>query len=338
MSDTSANPTIIDVAQRAGVSATTVSRVLNEHPAVAEDTRRRVLDAAGQLGYKVGPSSRRKDDTSYITIITVTLDSEYGSVLVRGILDQLDLDAHQAVLHLTNADLAHEVDYIRAARRTGSAGLLISTSHVHEGELTDSLDDTLPYVFIDAYPDSPTVPCVRATNWQGGREAANYLISLGHRRIGFIGGRNDEITESREHGYRSALAEAGIPFSPELVRQGDYRLAKGYEAALQLLALPERPTAIFAASDMMALGTISAACALGLCVPQDVSVVGFDDIPLAAAWHPALTTVQQPLYQMGRMAAQMVVTLASGRGLVSPQIELPTRLIIRETCAVCDRS
>ncbi|MBN1934066.1 MAG: LacI family DNA-binding transcriptional regulator [Anaerolineae bacterium] len=339
MSDTPVNPTITDIAQRAGVSVTTVSRVLNEHPDVAENTRQRVLDAVGQLGYKTGPSSARKDAVCYVTIIAHTLNSEYGSMLLRGILDQLDLDARQAVLHLTDADLSREVNYIQVARRTSSNGLLIITPHTRENELIDSIGCTIPYVFIDAYPDSTTMPCVRATNWQGAREAVNYLISLGHQRIGFIGGwRGSGIAELREHGYRSALAEAGIPFSPDLVQEGDYRLATGYEAAAQLLALDERPTAIFASSDLMALGAVSAAYAAGLHVPQDVSIVGFDDIPLAASWHPPLTTVQQPLYQMGRMAAQMIVALAAGQELVSPQIELPTQLIVRESCAVCGQS
>lgn len=335
VSDTPSNPTIIDVAQRAGVSVATVSRVLNEHPDVAENTRQRVLGAVEQLGYRASPSSARKDVVSYVTIIANTLNSEYGSTLLRGILDQFDLDAHQAVLHLTDANLSREVNYIQVARRTGSHGLLLITPHTREDELIDSIGCTIPYVFIDAYPDSTTMPCVRATNWQGARDAVNYLISLGHRRIGFIGGpHSSKITESREHGYRSALAEVGIPFSPELVQEGDYLLARGYEAAAQLLALDERPTAIFAASDLMALGAISAAYAAGLHVPQDISIVGFDDIPLVASWHPPLTTVQQPLYQMGRMAAQMIVALVSGQKLVSPQIELPTQLIVRESCTV----
>jgi len=327
--------TIHDVARAAGVSTTTVSRVLNGRPDVAEATRLRVQRALADLGYGGGATPRRhaREDVHYVTIIAHGVDNEYIGTIVRGILDQLDLTAHQAVLHLTDVQLAREEDYVRIAQRTGSDSLLIVTPRLRDPDLSDLMGNGTPYVMIDYYPETNTAPCVRATNWQGMREGTNYLIALGHRRIGFITGRRgDGITEARLHGYRSALLEASLPFDPDLVVDGDYGQPSGFSAASALLSLNTRPTAIVASNDLMAMGAIEAARVLGLAVPKDVSVLGFDDLPTAATIHPPLTTIRQPLYEMGRMAAQMVVALSEERELVSRQIELPTQLIVRASC------
>jgi len=335
MLDSPQRSTIHDVARVAGVSTTTVSRVLNDRPDVAEATRMRVQRAVAELGYSAGVAPRRRSGEAvhYVTIIAHGVDNEYIGTIVRGILDQLDLTSHQAVLHLTDVQLAREQDYVRIAQVTGSDGLLIVTPRLRDPDLSDLMGNSTPYVMIDYYPDTNTAPCVRATNWQGMREGTNYLIALGHRRIGFITGRRgDGITEARLHGYRSALLEASLPFDPDLVVDGDYGQPSGFRAATTLLSLNTRPTAIVASNDLMAMGAIEAAHALGLAVPEGVSVLGFDDLPMAATTHPPLTTIRQPLYEMGRMAAQMVVALSEKRELVSRQIELPTRLIVRASC------
>jgi DNA-binding LacI/PurR family transcriptional regulator len=336
MSDASQRSTIHDVARAAGVSTTTVSRVLNGRPDVAEATRARVQRVVAQLGYTSSSSSRRRsaEAVHYVTIIAHGVDNEYIGAIVRGILDQLDLTSHQAVLHLTDVQLTREADYVRIAQRTGSDGLLIVTPRLRDRDLSNLVGNGTPYVLIDFYSDTNTVPCVRATNWQGMREGVSYLVALGHRRIGYIAGRRgDRITEAREHGYRSALNEANLPFDPSLVVDGDYSQLSGFGAATALLSLEARPTAIVASSDLMAVGAIEAARVLGLDVPHDLAVLGFDDLPLAANTHPPLTTIRQPLYDMGRMAAQMVVDLAAKRGLLSRQVELPTQLIVRASCA-----
>jgi len=215
----------------------------------------------------------------------------------------------------------------------------VVTPRLSDHDFLEFVSDGMACVLIDFYPETPCLPCIRATNWQGAREATNYLISLGHRRIGFIAGRRqDHITESREHGYRPALVEARSPYSPELTAEGDYSWASGFRAGSQLLALDPPPTAIFACSDLMAFGAIEAIHAAGLRVPEDLSVVGFDDLPMAAETYPPLTTIRQPLYEMGRMAAQMVVSLIEGKDVVSRQIELPTRLVVRQSCRAIDPS
>jgi DNA-binding LacI/PurR family transcriptional regulator len=337
VSDVGRRSTIYDVARAAGVSTTTVSRVLNGRPDVAEATRARVQRVVAELGYARASSSRRgpAEAAHYVTIIAHFLDNEYIGAIVRGILDQLDPSSYQTVVHLTAEQRAREAEYVRIARSTGSDGLLMVTPCLREAELADLAGHDTPFVMIDAYPDSSEALCVRATNWQGMRDGVSYLIELGHRRIGLIlGQRGDRITEAREHGYRSALSEAGLPFEPSLVVDGSYNAPSGFRAALALLALEPRPTAIVASNDLMALGTMEAARVRDLAVPHDLSVMGYDDLPLAAHTHPPLTTIHQPLYDMGRMAAQMLVDLAAKRDPVSRQVELPTRLIVRGSCAV----
>jgi LacI family transcriptional regulator len=331
----SPNPTIADVAEAAGVSTATVSRALNNRPDVAPHTRERVERIAAEIGYhgRYGNRHRSRRATRYITLLAHGVDNEYIGTICRGVMDQLDPNIYQLVLHLTDAEVTREADYVRIARRTGSEGLLIVTPRLRDRDFPDLVGDRIPYVLIDFHSDTPSVPCLRSTNWQGAREATNHLIALGHRRIGYIAGRrNDRIAETREHGYRSALAEAHIPFAPELLADGDYSWTAGFRAAQQLLSLDNPPTAVFASSDLMAFGAIAAIYASGLRVPEDVSIVGFDDLPMAATIHPPLTTMRQPLYDMGRMAAQMIVSLVNGQDVVSRQIELPTRLIVRRSC------
>jgi LacI family transcriptional regulator len=329
------NVTIADIARIARVSAATVSRVLNDRPNVAEETRRRVQRCIEETGYQRGYVRRQrvKEPVKHITLIARSVDNEYIGAILSGVLDQLDRFSYQLVLHLRGTDPIREVDYVRTAQRTGSDGLLVVIPRTQSGDLPDLMSDHIPYVFIDHYADSPTIPCVRATNWQGARDATSYLVSLGHRRIGFVSGiRGLQIAEAREHGYRSTLVETGIPFAPDLVVEGDFTKPSGYRAGMQLLALDERPTAIFASSDLTAMGVMEAIHVSGLRVPEDLSVVGFDDIASSSETYPPLTTVRQPLYEMGRMAAQMVVALATGQELVSEQIELSTQLIIRASC------
>ncbi|KPV48245.1 LacI family transcriptional regulator, partial [Kouleothrix aurantiaca] len=174
---------------------------------------------------------------------------------------------------------------------------------------------------------------VGATNRAGGYTATRYLIELGHRRIGFITGAMDVgCAVDRLEGYRAALAEFGIPADPALVAAGNFARETGFAGARTLLDLPDPPTAIFASNDEMAFGVIDAARDRGLRIPGDLSIVGFDDIPPAASVYPALTTVRQPLEQMGRVATQMLLRLISDEQIRPERAELPTELIVRESC------
>ena len=194
----------------------------------------------------------------------------------------------------------------------------------------------IPFVIMDPAGDpEPDVPSVGSANWAGGLAATRHLIDLGHRRVGVITGPEDMLCSlARLDGFRSALGMAGITADPALVRYGDFHVASGRTHALDLLRTPDRPTAIFAGSDLQALGVLEAARLLGLQVPEDLSVVGYDDIPLAQWSSPALTTVNQPLVQMAEEAAQMLLRLrGSERSDAQPdtRIEFGTRLVVRDS-------
>ena len=335
METVSSSPKLTDVAEAAGVSIATVSRVLNNRVDVSEETRQRVLDAIEQVGYSGSPAARQKarQAVKTIALIVHTVDNEYWGEVIHGLADELDPTAHQLTLHLTKAQTKRETNAIRIARQTGADGFLIVNPQTSEDKLLKLLGNRIPFILIDYYPEQATTPCVRATNWQGTHQATDYLISLGHRRIGVISGREyDKVVITRKRGYYSAIHEAGISTDEALMIDGDYSWLSGFRAMNKLLSLPEGPTAVLVFSDTMVIGAIEAVRMASLNIPQDISIIGFDDVPTIQQIHPPLTVVRQPLYQMGQMAAQMLTTLMDGQPLVSPQLVLPTQLIERESC------
>jgi LacI family transcriptional regulator len=193
----------------------------------------------------------------------------------------------------------------------------------------------IPFVVIDTDGEPPPdVPTVGSDNWNGGLAATRHLLELGHRRIAAISGPTDMLcSRARVDGYRSALAEAGVELDSSLVRTGNFYVDAGYVEGLRLLSRPDRPTGIFAGSDMQALGVLRAARELGLRVPDDVSVVGYDDLPIAQWTGPGLTTVRQPLAQMGSIATRMVLDLAAGNAPIMRRVNLATELVVRESTA-----
>ena len=199
-----------------------------------------------------------------------------------------------------------------------------------------SIDEVFgtPIVAVDHNAFSSSLPTVDSENLEGAVSATNHLLELGHRHIGFLAGRNDlESARLRERGYREALAAAGIPVDESLVRVGGYNAATAAEPARRLLELPQRPTAIFAANDMTALETMAVAKTLGLRVPDDVSVVGFDNVPESALGEPPLTTVEQPIQEMGREAVRLLLDLIEDRTDEPARVVLPTRLVVRQSTA-----
>jgi LacI family transcriptional regulator len=194
---------------------------------------------------------------------------------------------------------------------------------------------SIPFVLVDTAGDNvPGVPTVGSANWAGGLAATRHLLALGHRRIAMISGPSDVLcSRARVDGYRSALEEAGIEVDPTLVRYGDFYVGGGYDHGRSLLELPDPPTAVFAGSDYQALGVLRAARELGLRVPDDLSVVGYDDLPVAEWIAPALTTVDQPLAEMAATATRMVLGLARGEAPSSLRIDLATELVVRESTA-----
>ncbi|HLS25758.1 MAG TPA: LacI family DNA-binding transcriptional regulator [Beutenbergiaceae bacterium] len=324
--------TIADVARAAGVSTATVSKVINGRYGVAASTGARVRDVIEELGYvsSLGARSLRSRRTGVLGILVADFEP-FSTELLKG--------ASRAVHDTGYELLAYSVGRV-AQETTGWERRSLSQLH---GTLIDgailctptieAVPAGLSVVAVDPHAGPTALPTVDSDNLGGAVLATNHLLDLGHRRIAFIGGRDDlNSSRERERGYRAAMQRAGVGVEERLVRHGDYTTAAAAFAVAELFAAPDRPTAVFAANDLSALGVLQAAAEAGLSVPADVSVVGFDNIPEAVLAAPPLTTVDQPIQQMGEHALTMLIDLLAGAE-VDEHIRLPTRLLVRDSCA-----
>jgi len=328
--------TIVDVASHAGVSFGTVSRVINNDIHVRKETRERVLTTMERLGFVANRQARSlaggKSNT--IGVLVPDLGTGYIGELIRGIDAELSLSGLDLILYTTHRTASKEANYV-ANLATGMVdGLLLVLPRSPVDFIGDLTQPKFPFVLIDHQGTGHDCPAVGASNWQGGYSATEFLIKLGHNRIGFLTGWMDlGCAIDRLDGYRSALRTNHIPEVPELIYEGDFSQPEGYAGASALLDLPLPPTAIFASNDVMAMGALDAVRSRGLRVPEDVSIVGFDDIPQASHIHPALTTINQPLEKMGRVATQMLLDLLHHPEKEVGRIELPTQLVVRDSCS-----
>lgn len=326
--------TIIDVAKESGVSYSTVSRVLSGYEFVKDETRERVLDAAHRLGYvvNIGARSLAGGKSQIIGLLVPGLDNGYVGEIARGIDEELARANYDLMLYTTHRQRGKESTYVRSITNGLTDGLLLVVPLVTD-DLFTLQEQRFPYVLIDQGDPTNQSDIVGATNWQGAFDATNYLIDLGHRRIGLITGLMQiSSAVERLEGYKSALTARGIAFDPKLVAQGDFWQPQGYDAAIELLNLPNPPTAIFASNDLSAFGAMEAARERGLHIPEDISIVGFDDIPQASLIHPKLTTVRQPLDQMGLTAVRMLLERIENPSLPPRKVTLETQLIVRDSC------
>jgi LacI family transcriptional regulator len=322
-------PTLARIAAEAGVSLPTVSKVVNGRSDVAPGTRQRVQELLDRYDYLPVRQRSRRHDRAVADLVFTHLDSPWAVEIIRGVTES-GLDV--VVSTMTGPGGTRWSDRVADAGRSGA---ILVTSHLTPHDRAVLTRARLPLVQIDPVDlPAPDLPSVGATNWAGGLAATRHLISLGHRRIGMIGGPEDFLcSRARIDGYRAALDGAGIDDEPALVRNGDFHHRGGYEQALVLLRLPDRPTAIFAGSDEQAMGVIEAARTLSLSVPGDLSVVGFDDLPAARWASPPLTTVRQPLADMGREAGRMLARLIREEPLDNHRLELATSLVVRASTA-----
>jgi LacI family transcriptional regulator len=329
--------TIAEIAAKAGVSIPTVSRVLNNRPDVASETRRRVEQVIQESGFIPNrvASALRKGESGIIDVLVPNFNSLYLVEIIRGVEDVLERTGTRLALSVTHENLQLEQRWLTKVIDGATDGAILVLTKGQSARLEELRRHKIPFVVVDHRGELGTdVPSVGATNWAGGRAATEYLISLGHRRIAVIGGPATlRCSIDRIAGYRFALEEAGIPVDPALIRPGLFRQETGYEQACALLDLPEPPTAIFAGCDAQAMGVYSALRARGVSMPDSMSVVGFDDVSIASIVTPMLTTVRQPLVEMGRVATTMLLRLIAGEPLDSMRVELTTTLIIRESCS-----
>ena len=327
------NTTLADIARASGVSAPTVSKVLNGRADVAPATRARVEKLLVQSGYR----RRGVRAAPLLELVFHELESAWAMEVIRG-AEQV---AHEQGLSLVLSQSAGRItpgqswlDGVLARRPTG---VLLVLSNLGPTQRDQLAGRDIPFAVIDPLGAlDADVPMVGATNWRGGLAATRHLLELGHRRIGVVAGPDRLLcSRARVDGYRAALEAAGLSFDPALVRAGDFHHEAGYECGRRLLRLEHRPTAIFAGNDLQALGVYEAARGAGLRIPDDLSVVGFDDLPAARWVGPPLTTVRQPLSEMAATAARIVIQLAAGRGPGSAptRVELATELIVRSSTA-----
>ncbi|WP_344778510.1 LacI family DNA-binding transcriptional regulator [Gryllotalpicola kribbensis] len=326
--------TITDVARAAGVSVATVSKVVNSRYGVAPATYARVMAVVNELGYETSliASSLRRSRTNVIGVL-VTEFEPYSAELLKGIGAAAHGTGYELLAH--SGWVGGDAPPVGWERRSLSrlAGTLIDGA-ILVTPTAVATDTPIPVVAIDPHTGRGGPSTVDADNVGGARAAVEHLISLGHRRIAHLRGRADlESSHRREEGYRRCLEQAGIPFDPSLVIDGDYQRSTGRVGALDLLDRVERPTAIFAANDLSALGALDAARELRIDVPGELSIVGFDDIPDATSTMPRLTTIAQPLHQMGATALKMLVEQLSGEESGTRHEHLRSELVVRETTA-----
>jgi LacI family transcriptional regulator len=327
--------TIVDVADEAGVSYATVSRVINNKDHVSLEKRERVLRAMAQLGYVANVQARSLagGESRVVGLLVDYLSSSYMDEIIRGIDGALDAENYDLMLYTTHRRKTKESVYVTKLTRRLADGLLLILPRNAAAYLDTLRQRRFPHVLIDYLSDGQNVPSVSTTNFRGAYDAMVYLLSLGHRRIGFISGTMEfGCARERLDGYKAALQDHGIPSDPQLVCEGDFMQPQGYQCAQMLLSLPEAPTALFASNDMMAFGVMEAARERGLRLPDDLSIIGFDDIPQAEHVHPPLTTVRQPLEEMGQRAALLLLHYIAHPDAEIERVELPTQLVVRESC------
>jgi DNA-binding LacI/PurR family transcriptional regulator len=329
--------TMADIARQAGVSVPTVSKVVNGRSDVSPETRRRVEAVIDAVGYKRAQRSSRP--TPLLELIFNEFESEWALEIITGVervARDHDLGVVLSELHGRRRPGREWVDAVLARRPTGVIAVLSDLSDDQRSQLRSQ---GIPLVVVDPTGEpSHDTPSIGATNWSGGLAATRHLLALGHRRIAVIGGPETILcSRARLDGYRAAMDEAGVPIDPELVRYGNFHVREGIREGRALLRLEDRPSAIFAGNDLQALGVYQAAREMRLHIPEDVSVVGFDDLPVASWVGPPLTTVRQPLIRMAMAAVRLVLRMADGEQPAEPRVELATELIIRESTAAPPR-
>jgi LacI family transcriptional regulator len=324
--------TLSDIAAAAGMSVPTVSKVVNGRPDVATDTREKIEELLRQHGYQVrrGRQLRR---VGLIDLVFIDLGSPWAMEILAGVEEVAHRAGTGVVVsavhgrHRTRPD-RHWLENLAARRSDGVLLILSQLSPTQQAQLNDL---GIPVVIVDpAGQPAPGVPSVGAANWAGGIAATEHLIGLGHERVAVIGGPADVLcSRARVDGYRTAMSAAGLKIRSGYVRTGDFMSPTGYRETMALLDLRTPPTAIFVCADQMALGAYEALYERGIRVPDDMSIVGFDDLDESRWAIPPLTTVRQPLTEMAGLATRMLLTLIAGEELETPRVELATPLITR---------
>lgn len=325
--------TLAQIAAAAGVSTMTASRALAGQPGVSADVRAELRRLAEEMGYETNRVARKlaSGSSRVIGVLASGLDTPFVAALVTAIARAGAAAGNDVLIDAI-------IDYERRAKggvmqllQQFTDGVIAVLPYEH-GFITTLSRARIPVMTIDHPRAHAEFPSVAADSYGGARAALAHLAQLGHRRIAFIGGAPQlESSHERRRAYDDAVAVLGLTRDASLVLDGDYTLEGGRRAAERLLKLKKRPTALFAANDLSAFGAMAVLQQGGVRIPDEISVVGFDDIPAAAQWHPSLTTVRQPVDELGRAAVQTLLALISGLLAPTPQLILPTELVVRES-------
>jgi LacI family transcriptional regulator len=336
--------TIEQIAELADVSRSTVSRVLNNHPSVRPAVRDRILRIINENGYAPQAAARSLASrrTNVIGLViprsaAVIFSDPFFPHVIQGITQACTNRGYFLMLSMVTADLEQGF-YNRIVRSRHFDGVIMLSSDVDDPILPLLMKDHTPLVLVGRHPYFTDLNWVDVENRAGAREAVTHLIKLGHTRIGMIAGPLQMAAAlDRRDGYKQALLESALPIVPELIVEGNFTQQGGYQAMAHLLNLRERPTAVFVASDTMAIGALRAIHEAKLRVPEDIAIVSFDDLPTASFATPPLTTMRQPIYEMGCAAAELLIEQLEGNNQMIVQRRMPTRLVIRQSCGAAMR-
>jgi DNA-binding LacI/PurR family transcriptional regulator len=326
--------TIYDVARHVGVSIATVSRALNGTGQIAPDTREQIDDAVRALGYKPNTLARSlvTRSTQTIALLLPDITNPFYPGLVKGVQDCAHRNGYMVLLCTAEGDPDGEESYLSMLRSRQVDGALVDGLRLSKARIGAFVDDGFPIVSLDRDIDSAVVPLVQVDNRRGARLATEHLLELGHRRIGHVlGVERLRITSDRRQGYEDALSAAGLAVDPDLVVGGAYTEEGGREAIDRLLDIAPDVTAVFAANDLSAIGVLNGLVDRGVAVPDEFSVVGFDDLRIASYVSPKLTTIHQPADEIGTRAAQVLIDLLQGRRRRQRRIMLEPTLVVRES-------
>lgn len=327
--------TMKDVAELAGVSTATVSRVLTGKTNVSPELRARVLKAVEELDYQPSRVARslRVRTTQIIGLIISDIRNPFFTSVVRGVEDVAYANGYTLILCNSDEDPAKERLYIDVMRAERVAGIIISPTSETNEYYKLLLESGISIVSMDRRMRGLEVDTVVVNNVEGAYQAVSHLIKLGHKRIGLIGGPTMITTgRERQEGYEKALKEHGLAVTPGLIKVGDFKQESGYQRANEFLEVEDPPTALFVANNLMTLGALNAIHERGLKIPQDIAIVGFDDMPWAPSLEPPLTVIAQPTYELGRAAAEALLGRITDRDRPVREVKLATTLIVRKSC------
>lgn len=333
-------PTIKDVARRAEVSISTVSRVLNDQPYVADELRRRVLDAIDELGYKPSRVAQRLRATKsqLVGVIFSDIANPFYIDVLRGIEHALSGNGMSVLISNANADQDRESELIHLMQLEGVAGLVIAPTREESPVICEAVMHGIPVVIVDRQMTDSQIDTVLVDNFKGALLAVQHLIDLGHEQISVISGPL-HLTSGRERyaGYLQAMSDAKLEVRSDLTRFGDYRQSSGYALAQELITLPAPPTALLVANNAMTIGALNLIHQVGRTIPDEIAVIGFDDFSWAVSLNPPLTTIAQPTFKIGTRAAELLLARIADSDRPPRTVMLNTQLMVRESCGALSK-